>query len=89
LPWLSIHQIAQASFLAAVGMSQPGVSRHLRILHDAGVVSVRPEGQRRLYSLRRKPFPDVELWMEDYRDLVESDREASRSSKRTAPRRTR
>ncbi len=53
-------------------MCQPGVSRHLRILRDAGFVRVRPEGQRRLYSLRREPFRDLEEWAQSYRDLVEA-----------------
>ena len=40
-----------SELVEAVTIRQSGVSRHLRILHDAGFVSVRPEGQRRLYSL--------------------------------------
>src|SRR6185503_17294920 len=46
---------------------QSGVSRHLRILHDAGFVSVRPDGQRRLYSLRPEPFRQLEAWLVAYR----------------------
>jgi len=45
---------------------QSGVSRHLRILHDAGFVSVRPDGQRRLYSLRPEPFRQLEAWLAQY-----------------------
>ena len=56
----------------AVTIRQSGVSRHLRILHDAGFVSVRPEGQRRLYSLRPEPFRDLDHWMSRYRRLWES-----------------
>jgi DNA-binding transcriptional ArsR family regulator len=48
---------------------QSGVSRHLRILHDAGFVSVRPDGQRRLYSLRPEPFRQLEAWLAQYRIL--------------------
>ena len=59
------------ALVEAVGMSQPGVSRHLRILHDAGFVRARADGQRRLYSLRRQPFRELAAWVEDYRDLVE------------------
>jgi DNA-binding transcriptional ArsR family regulator len=51
---------------------QSGVSRHLRILNEAGFVTVRPDGQRRLYSLRPEPFHELELWVEQYRKLWEA-----------------
>ena len=51
------------------GVHQSGVSRHLRILHEAGFVSVRPDGQRRLYALRPEPFRELEAWLADYRRL--------------------
>src|ERR1051326_2331595 len=50
----------------AVGIAQPGVSRHLRILNEAGFVTVRPEGTRRLYSLRPQPLRELEAWMRRY-----------------------
>ena len=46
-----------------VDIEQPGVSRHLRILHEAGFVRVRPEGQRRWYSLRTEPFDALADWV--------------------------
>src|SRR6516165_8185944 len=54
------------------GIHQSGVSRHLRILHDAGFVSVRPEGQRRLYSLKPEPFRELDKWLAQYRSLWEA-----------------
>jgi DNA-binding transcriptional ArsR family regulator len=51
------------------GIHQSGVSRHLRILHESGFVTVRPEGQRRLYALRPEPFRELEAWLGDYRQL--------------------
>lgn len=48
---------------------QTGVSRHLRILQEAGFVQVRPDGQRRLYSLRPEPFRALDAWMAQYRRL--------------------
>ena len=54
------------------GVHQSGVSRHLRILNEAGFVSVRPEGQRRLYALRPEPFDALEAWLADYRRLWEA-----------------
>jgi DNA-binding transcriptional ArsR family regulator len=53
------------------GVHQSGVSRHLRILHESGFVSVRPDGQRRLYALRPEPFRELEAWLGDYRRLWE------------------
>jgi DNA-binding transcriptional ArsR family regulator len=54
------------------GVHQSGVSRHLRILHDSGFVSVRPNGQRRLYALRPEPFCELEAWLAGYRRLWEA-----------------
>jgi len=54
-----------------VDIHQSGVSRHLRILHDAGFVRVRPDGPRRLYSLRPEPFQELDEWVRRYRDLWE------------------
>ena len=46
---------------------QSGVSRHLRILAEAGIVKMRPEGQKRLYSLRQEAFDHLEAWVAGYR----------------------
>ena len=51
---------------------QSGVSRHLHILLDAGFVQMRPDGQRRLYSLRPEPFREIEGWVAGYRSLWEA-----------------
>ena len=50
-----------------VGIHQSGVSRHLRILHEAGFVAMRPDGQRRLYSLEPEPFRELDEWLSKYR----------------------
>lgn len=50
-----------------VGMHQPGVSRHLRVLRDAGLVEVRKDAQRRLYRLRPEPLMELDAWLEPYR----------------------
>src|SRR5689334_6818745 len=57
--------------VARAGIHQSGVSRHLRILHDSGFVSVRPDGQRRLYALRPEPFRELDAWLTQYRQLWE------------------
>jgi DNA-binding transcriptional ArsR family regulator len=46
---------------------QSGVSRHLRILSEAGIVQMRPDGQRRLYSLRKEAFDQLDAWVAEYR----------------------
>jgi DNA-binding transcriptional ArsR family regulator len=55
----------------ALDIHQSGVSRHLRILTEAGFVSVRPDGPKRLYSLRPEPFHELDLWVARYRALWE------------------
>jgi DNA-binding transcriptional ArsR family regulator len=52
-----------------IGLSQPAVSKHLRVLREAGLVSVRPEGQRRLYRLRAEPLMELDEWLEPYRRM--------------------
>ena len=51
----------------ALGMSQPAVSKHLRVLRDAGLVEARVDAQRRVYSLRAAPLAEVDAWLEPYR----------------------
>jgi DNA-binding transcriptional ArsR family regulator len=55
--------------VAQAGIHQSGVSRHLRILHESGFVSMRPDGQRRLYSLEPAPFRELDEWLSEYRQL--------------------
>ena len=50
-------------------LSQPGVSKHLRVLREAGLVSVRSEAQRRIYGVRPGPLAEVDEWLEPYRRL--------------------
>ena len=51
----------------ALEMSQPAVSKHLRVLRDAGLVESRVDAQRRIYSLRAEPLADVDAWLAPYR----------------------
>jgi DNA-binding transcriptional ArsR family regulator len=50
-------------------LSQPGVSKHLRILRDAGLVSVRVDAQRRLYAVNPEPLAEIDAWLAPYRRL--------------------
>lgn len=54
-----------------VGIGQPGVSRQLAILEDADFVVVRPDGRRRLYSLRPEPFLELSRFVTTYRQVWE------------------
>lgn len=53
-----------------VGIGQPGVSRQLAILHEAGFVQVRPDGRKRYYALRPDPFEELELWARGVRQAL-------------------
>jgi len=48
-------------------LSQPGVSKHLKVLREAGLVTVRAEGKRRVYALRPEPLAEVDAWLAGYR----------------------
>ena len=48
-------------------LSQPGVSKHLKVLRGAGLVDVRARGRNRLYRLRPEPLREVDAWLEPYR----------------------
>jgi len=50
-------------------ISQPGVSKHLRVLREAGLVDVRHDAQRRVYRVRPEPLAEIDRWLEPYRRL--------------------
>src|ERR1700744_5125579 len=60
-------ECAVGEIVERVNIQQSGVSRHLRILTEAGIVQVRPDGQKRLYSLRKEAFDEIEAWVAGYR----------------------
>lgn len=55
-----------------LAMSQPGVSKHLRILREAGLVRVRQDAQRHWYELNPEPLAEVDAWLEPFRQLREA-----------------
>jgi len=63
------HPATAGELADALPIARPGVSRHLRVLREAGLVDVRREAQRRIYSLRPTPLVEVDAWLEDYRAL--------------------
>jgi DNA-binding transcriptional ArsR family regulator len=52
-----------------LGVSQPAVSKHLRVLRDAGLVVARADAQRRLYRIRPEPLAELDEWLASYREL--------------------
>jgi DNA-binding transcriptional ArsR family regulator len=50
-------------------LSQPGVSKHLKVLREAGLVRVRRQGRQRWYSLRAQPLAEVDEWLQPYREF--------------------
>lgn len=86
-------ECAVGDIVERMDIRQSGVSRHLRILTEAGIVQMRPDGQRRLYSLRKEAFDQLEAWVEGYRSHWEArlDRfgaalERNHASAKAAPR---
>jgi DNA-binding transcriptional ArsR family regulator len=62
---------AVGEIAARLQLRQPQVSKHLRVLSDAGVVEVHPSAQQRIYRLRSEPFQALDAWLESYRRLKE------------------
>ena len=64
---LRLGECSVNELVKQVDIQQSGVSRHLRILQEAGIVRVRPDAQRRLYSLCPEPFRALDAWLDGYR----------------------
>jgi DNA-binding transcriptional ArsR family regulator len=60
----------------ALPLTQPAVSKHLRVLREAGVVESRVDAQRRLYRVRPEPLRELDAWLEPYRTLWASSLDA-------------
>jgi DNA-binding transcriptional ArsR family regulator len=54
-----------------LGLQQPQVSKHLKVLSEAAIVEVQPQANRRIYQLRREPFQALESWLHSFRRLWE------------------
>jgi DNA-binding transcriptional ArsR family regulator len=60
-------ECAVGDLVKRMDIQQSGVSRHLRILTEAGIVQMRPDGQKRIYALRKEAFDQLETWVASYR----------------------
>ena len=67
LDLLRERERAVGDLVSALGISQPGVSKHLRVLREAGLVEVRTDAQRRLYRIRTEPLREIDEWLAPYR----------------------
>jgi DNA-binding transcriptional ArsR family regulator len=67
LDLLRARERSVSDLVARLKLSQPGVSKHLRVLREAGLVEVRPEGRQRWYRLRAEPLAEVDRWLAPYR----------------------
>jgi DNA-binding transcriptional ArsR family regulator len=69
---LTVGPATAGELAALLPIARPGVSRHLRVLREAGLVDVREDAQRRVYSLRPEPLAEVDDWLSRYRALWEN-----------------
>lgn len=67
LDLLRTRERAVGDLVDLLGLSQPGVSKHLRTLREAGLVTVRHDAQRRWYGLRPEPLGEIDAWLAPYR----------------------
>ncbi len=70
---LSASELTAGEIAAHFDHSRPAVSRHLRLLREAGVVDVRAEGTRRVYVLRRESLADAEQWLRQRLDALDTE----------------
>src|ERR671930_649539 len=72
LDLLRVDERPVGDLVAELSVSQPAVSKHLRILREAGLVEVRQDAQRRLYRVRPEPLRALDEWLEPYRRMWDS-----------------
>jgi DNA-binding transcriptional ArsR family regulator len=66
------HPASAGELAEALPIARPGVSRHLRVLREAGLVDVRQDAQSRIYTLRPEALVEVDAWLGEYRRLWEN-----------------
>ena len=66
---LAEREWSVGELVARFSLSQPAISQHLKVLRDAGLVTVRPQGQRRLYGLDTRPLQELDGWLARYRQM--------------------
>lgn len=83
-------EVAAGDLAQQFAVSRPAVSRHLRVLREAGLVSSRVDGQRRVYALDARPLAELDVWLEPYRrswaqrlDALDTEIRRGRRTRRT------
>ena len=66
---LAVGELAAGELAQRFPVSRPAISRHLRVLREAGLVRARVDGKRRVYALDPRPLRELDEWLEPYRDL--------------------
>jgi DNA-binding transcriptional ArsR family regulator len=66
---LRVRECSVTDLVVALQMSQPAISKHLRVLREAGVVAVRVHAQQRIYRLEPGPFRELDAWLAPYRQM--------------------
>src|SRR5690349_10790154 len=69
LDLLRVREQPVSDLVGSLALSQPAVSKHLRVLRDAGLVDARTDAQRRIYRVRTAPLQAIDEWLAPYRDL--------------------
>src|ERR1700712_695669 len=69
LDLLRAGELPAGDLVDATGLSQPGVSKHLKLLREAGLVSMRPDGQRRVYRLEPRSLADLDARLQPFRQF--------------------
>src|SRR2546423_15188148 len=72
LDLLRVRERSVGELVEGVSLSQPGVSKHLRVLREAGLVEVRVDAQRRWYRVRAEPLAVIDAWLAPYRRTLTS-----------------
>ena len=72
LDLLRTEDLSVGALVSELGISQPGVSKHLRVLRTAGLVEVMPDAQRRVYRLLPEPLREIDEWLAPYRRAWEA-----------------
>jgi DNA-binding transcriptional ArsR family regulator len=67
LDLLRVRERSVGELVEGIALSQPGVSKHLRVLREAGLVEVRIDAQRRWYRVRAEPLAEIDAWLAPYR----------------------
>jgi DNA-binding transcriptional ArsR family regulator len=65
---LAVGERSVTELMGALGLEQPQVSKHLRVLREVGLVLVRDEGRRRIYRLQSEPLRPIHEWVKRYED---------------------